>query len=296
MIACGPWTFETEMCRRFGDVEPVGVSEPGEEIVRIVGQCGEDGPVRRRKIPGRHGCDRVLGRRRNGRRISEPGGSVGQTGKIGEAYGVDSAPAIQERLKGEFVEDDHDDRGIRLAACQRRALRLVRIENSSNRRIFQKESRNDEHGGAKERSETGAQRRSERRREYSSTRGAILLRRGVVPGPTSGSFKANRPKRNTKQPDAGGLDPTSPAQSPSQDVGSCCDCCRNEQNQEGDQERRFRESGVTRDQIFRLLGEEVENRLGYGQTGESPDVQGVFPISGLSLRGNRRNGRPTLEI
>ena len=85
-----------------------------------------------------------MGRVGNGGRAPVPVGSTGQIGEIGKTHRIDGTPAIKERSKGQFVEDNHDDRDICLSIRERDALRLGGSDDSLNRGSGQEQDRHDE--------------------------------------------------------------------------------------------------------------------------------------------------------
>ena len=132
---------------RLEDVEPVRVPQPGEQIVRVPGQIRKNPKISFRAVAGQDGRHCVLGHVGNSRGVPVPGGLAGQLGETRKTFRVDSALTIQERLHGEFVEDDHYDGGVRHAVCQRGPVRLGGSSNPPDRCSGQEKDRHDQHCG-----------------------------------------------------------------------------------------------------------------------------------------------------
>jgi len=94
---------------------------PGQEAEEVVGVVGPDG-VAGRVLAVEQGGHGALGERADRRGVAIPRGVVGEPGQVGVADGVDPAVGIEQRLRRQLVEDEHQHRGRPAAGTDAREL------------------------------------------------------------------------------------------------------------------------------------------------------------------------------
>ena len=116
--------------QRLRDVQVVRVREEREQVVWVLGMDGQT-PVLRvhAREDRRHRVDRP---RVDRRRVAKPGRVLCESGEVRIALRVDLHALVEERRRGELVEDENDDRRLRRGACGP-SLRLVRQHELAHR-------------------------------------------------------------------------------------------------------------------------------------------------------------------
>ena len=135
-----------EVGPRLRDVHLIARPEQREDRPRMVGRRPE--AVERgvdARGERRHGELRVAARRRA---VPVPGRVIGQRREVREPLGVDAPPSVHQRMAGQLVEDDHDDRRSRVRLLRELHLVLAAEDQAGDRREQKDVDKDDRGRGA----------------------------------------------------------------------------------------------------------------------------------------------------
>ena len=256
--------------RRLLDIQGVAISQRGEQVDRVV--RGDRQPPVIGTEPAqqrRHGLGRLV---RHCDRVGVPRGVAGQRGQIGEPAGVDSPAAIGQRGTRQLVEHDHHHGGGPAHFAGRRRLLVLREHEIGHRGDKEKEPGEQERRRAEHRQN---RRHHPRARVPGHTGRADREGPDDEDDPGTAHPVGERLERNRRDQQAHERK-VQPAPSGGEANQQRLAQRERRRRHEGDREREEHDVGAgvaAGDEELRLVGQDVEERLGDRERPEDREVK-----------------------